>query len=196
MLYVSCNELTELFLIFLLILVFTWSNTISGIGNLPASTTVTMLRTVFSTFGVIESARILAHKNCGFVNFDSQDDAIRAKKALHNVEIMGPGTGAVRVGYAKVPTKSTNSSPSPVMENASLEDISRDSQKPAWQTGDSGNQANDAYQAQMLMVMLMAEMTGANSATLTAGAIMERKKIFKELDESAEDPVFEGEYNN
>ncbi|GAB5589757.1 hypothetical protein Unana1_04657 [Umbelopsis nana] len=173
------------------------NNTVQGptralwIGNLPASTTVTMLRTVFSTFGVIESARILAHKNCGFVNFDSQDDAIRAKKALHNVEIMGPGTGAVRVGYAKVPTKSTNSSPSPVMENASLEDISRDSQKPAWQTGDSGNQANDAYQAQMLMVMLMAEMAGANSATLTAGAIMERKKIFKELDESAEDPVFE-----
>lgn len=163
--------------------------TFLGIGNLPSSTTATMLRTVFSTFGVIESARILAHKNCGFVNFDSQDDAIRAKKALHNVEIMGPGTGAVRVGYAKVPTKSTNGSPSPVMENATLEEAS---QKSPWQAGESGNQPNDAYQAQMLMVMLMAEMAGANSAALTANAIKERKKIFKDLDESAEDPIFEG----
>ncbi|KAI9284771.1 armadillo-type protein [Umbelopsis sp. AD052] len=169
------------------------NNTVQGptralwIGNLPSSTTATMLRTVFSTFGVIESARILAHKNCGFVNFDSQDDAIRAKKALHNVEIMGPGTGAVRVGYAKVPTKSTNGSPSPVMENATLEDVS---QKSPWQAGEGGNQPNDAYQAQMLMVMLMAEMAGANSAALTANAIQERKKIFKDLDQSAEDPVF------
>lgn len=163
--------------------------TFLGIGNLPSSTTATMLRTVFSTFGVIESARILAHKNCGFVNFDSQDDAIRAKKALHNVEIMGPGTGAVRVGYAKVPTKSTNGSPSPVMENATLDEAN---QKSPWQGTESSNQPNDAYQAQMLMVMLMAEMAGANSAALTANAIKERKKIFKELDESAEDPVFEG----
>jgi hypothetical protein len=35
-------------------------------------------------------------------------------------------------------------------------------------------------------------MAGANSATLTAGAILERKKIFKELDPNAADPVFEG----
>ncbi|KAH8553028.1 armadillo-type protein [Umbelopsis sp. PMI_123] len=170
------------------------NNTVQGptralwIGNLPSSTTATMLRTVFSTFGVIESARILAHKNCGFVNFDSQDDAIRAKKALHNVEIMGPGTGAVRVGYAKVPTKSTNSSPSPVLENATLEESG---QKSAWPASESGNQSNDAYQAQMLMVMLMAEMAGANSSALTANAIKERMKIFKELDGSAEDPIFE-----
>jgi hypothetical protein len=151
-----------------------------------------MLRTIFSTFGVIESARILAHKNCGFVNFDNQEDAVRAKKALHNVEIMGPGTGAVRVGYAKVPAKSTNSSPSPVLENASIDDSNRDGQKSNWPTGESGSQPNDAYQAQMLMVMLMAEMAGSNSAAMTANAIIERQKIFKELDGSAEEPEFPG----
>ncbi|KAG2181255.1 hypothetical protein INT43_008838 [Umbelopsis isabellina] len=172
------------------------NNTVQGptralwIGNLPSSTTATMLRTVFSTFGVIESARILAHKNCGFVNFDNQEDAIRAKKALHNVEIMGPGTGAVRVGYAKVPAKSTNNSPSPVMENASIDESNRDGQKSGWPTGDSGSQPNDAYQAQMLMVMLMAEMAGSNSTAMTANAIIERKKIFMELDGSAEEPNF------
>ncbi|CAO3631121.1 unnamed protein product [Cunninghamella blakesleeana] len=72
------------------------------IGNLPTTTTPTTLFTIFSVFGSIESVRILSHRNCGFVNFVSQEDAIRAKKALHTREIMGTGTGAVRIGYAKV----------------------------------------------------------------------------------------------
>ncbi|ORZ20434.1 hypothetical protein BCR42DRAFT_207817 [Absidia repens] len=78
------------------------------IGNLPILTTPTALFNLFSTFGQIESVRILNHKNCGFVNFTTQEDAIRAKKALQTKEIMGPGSGPVRIGFAKAPSiKST-----------------------------------------------------------------------------------------
>lgn len=62
-----------------------------------------ILRTIFQAFGAIESVRVLSHKNCGFINFDYQEDAVRARKSLQNKEILGPGTGAVRIGFAKVP---------------------------------------------------------------------------------------------
>lgn len=65
-----------------------------------------MLRTIFQPFGPIESVRVLSHKNCGFVNFELQQDAVRARKALQNKEILGPGTGAVRIGFAKAPSAS------------------------------------------------------------------------------------------
>lgn len=68
------------------------------------STTPTALFTLFSTFGPIDSVRILSHKNCAFVNFTTQDDAIGAKKSLQSKEIMGPGTGPVRIGFAKAPS--------------------------------------------------------------------------------------------
>jgi hypothetical protein len=68
------------------------------------STTPTALFTLFSTFGPIDSVRILSHKNCAFVNFTTQDDAISAKKSLQSKEIMGPGTGPVRIGFAKAPS--------------------------------------------------------------------------------------------
>lgn len=72
-------------------------------GNVPIHTTQAALGSVFSPFGMIESIRVLTHKNCGFINFFHQEDAVKAKKALQNKEIMGPGTGTVRIGYAKVP---------------------------------------------------------------------------------------------
>ncbi|KAF1800687.1 hypothetical protein FB192DRAFT_1328006 [Mucor lusitanicus] len=73
------------------------------VGNVPIHTTQAALGSVFSPFGMIESIRVLTHKNCGFINFFHQEDAVKAKKALQNKEIMGPGTGTVRIGYAKVP---------------------------------------------------------------------------------------------
>jgi RNA recognition motif-containing protein len=63
-----------------------------------------VLRSIFQSFGSIESIRILSHKNCGFVNFERQEDAVRARKQMQNKEILGPGTGTVRVGFAKAPT--------------------------------------------------------------------------------------------
>ncbi|ORX97272.1 hypothetical protein K493DRAFT_336624 [Basidiobolus meristosporus CBS 931.73] len=72
------------------------------IGNISASITPTALQAVFAPFGAIESARILTHKNCGFVNFEKVEDAIKARKEMNNKEIYG---SAVRIGYAKVPPK-------------------------------------------------------------------------------------------
>ncbi|KAK3826143.1 MAG: armadillo-type protein, partial [Benniella sp.] len=87
---------------------------IAGIGNIPSSTTPPALHAMFAHFGPIESSRVLTHKSCGFINFESMEDAIIAKKAMHGQEIFGPGTGAVRIGFAKVPAKqSPSDSPGP-----------------------------------------------------------------------------------
>lgn len=76
------------------------------VGNLPPNTTVQQLSVIFSPFGHIDSCRILTHKNCGFVNFRNEQDAIAAKKTLNGREI-NSNTGDVlvlRIGFAKVPT--------------------------------------------------------------------------------------------
>jgi RNA recognition motif-containing protein len=77
---------------------------IIGVGNIPANINPAVLRSLFQSFGSIESIRILSHKNCGFVNFERQEDAVRARKQMQNKEILGSGTGIVRVGFAKAPT--------------------------------------------------------------------------------------------
>ncbi|KAF2144058.1 uncharacterized protein K452DRAFT_296310 [Aplosporella prunicola CBS 121167] len=84
-------------------------NTIEGptralwLGNIPSSTTVSSLNVIFNVFGAIESTRVLTHKNCGFVNFENLESAVRAKQQLNGKEIF-PGAGPVRIGYAKVPS--------------------------------------------------------------------------------------------
>ncbi|GAA5928622.1 hypothetical protein JCM10213_002517 [Rhodosporidiobolus nylandii] len=78
------------------------------IGSIPSTTTPNHLLAIFSSFGPIESARVLTHKSCGFVNFERLDDAVAARKALNGREILGAEVGAVRIGYAKVPTKVIN----------------------------------------------------------------------------------------
>ncbi|GAA5848606.1 hypothetical protein JCM8547_004571 [Rhodosporidiobolus lusitaniae] len=78
------------------------------IGSIPSTTTPNHLLAIFSSFGSIESARVLTHKSCGFVNFERLDDAVTARKALNGREILGAEVGAVRIGYAKVPTKVAN----------------------------------------------------------------------------------------
>ncbi|KAI7818179.1 armadillo-type protein [Gamsiella multidivaricata] len=84
------------------------------IGNIPSTTTPAALHAMFNHFGPIESARVLTHKSCGFINFENMEDAVVAKKVMHGQEIFGPGTGAVRIGFAKVPAKqSPSDSPSP-----------------------------------------------------------------------------------
>lgn len=72
------------------------------VGNISAHTTPQLLHSVFSPFGPIESARVLTHKNCGFVNFDREEDAVRAKTVMNGQEIAG---AIVRIGFAKVPSK-------------------------------------------------------------------------------------------
>ena len=75
------------------------------LGNIPTSTTVSSLDSIFRRFGSIESTRVLTHKNCGFVNFEMPESAVLARSQLNGKEIF-PGAGPVRIGYAKVPSAS------------------------------------------------------------------------------------------
>ncbi|KAI9888680.1 MAG: hypothetical protein M1814_006536 [Vezdaea aestivalis] len=80
------------------------------LGSIPASTTVSSLTAIFGAYGTIESARVLTHKNCGFVNFETVDSAAQAKALLNGKEIF-PGAGPIRIGYAKVPEASNSGTP-------------------------------------------------------------------------------------
>ncbi|KAF7732146.1 hypothetical protein EC973_006401 [Apophysomyces ossiformis] len=154
------------------------------IGNIPTTTTPAALQSIFSAFGPIESARVLSNKNCGFVNFVVQDDAIRAKKALQNKEIMGPGTGTVRIGYAKVPVRSTPDPMDAVMDEKP-KPVSWPSVLP------SAPPVEPDHQTQMMMYM-MTEMMNTKSNSIFAVVANERRLIMKEFGEDETDgPAFE-----
>jgi protein JSN1 len=70
------------------------------LGNIPSSTTVSSLNIIFGQFGPIEFARVLTHKSCGFVNFESLQSAVAAKAQCNGKEIF-PGCGPIRIGFAK-----------------------------------------------------------------------------------------------
>jgi RNA recognition motif-containing protein len=75
-----------------------------GIGNIPATLEPVDLENIFSRFGSIESARVLSHKNCGFINFVRLEDAAEAKKQMNGKEISG---ATVKIGFAKVPNSNS-----------------------------------------------------------------------------------------
>ena len=127
-----------------------------------------MLVDTFSTFGAIESVRVLPHKNCAFINFFNVEEAVMAKRALHNREIMGQGTGAVKTGFAKVPSlKST------------VED-------------ECGGESKEQQQQQMMMYMRTELM---NNPNMIPAIITERKMIMQEFGEDEKDgPMFQGLY--
>ncbi|ODQ53557.1 ARM repeat-containing protein [Saitoella complicata NRRL Y-17804] len=79
------------------------------IGNVPSTVTSAQLLGMFGQFGAIESARVLTHKSCGFVNFENVESALSARNALSGKEIFA-GAGGVRIGFAKVPVPSSNAS--------------------------------------------------------------------------------------
>jgi RNA recognition motif-containing protein len=165
-----------------------------GIGNLPNGTTSGALMAAFAPFGTIESARVLTHKNCGFVNFEQQEDAMLAKKSLQNKDIPGLGPAA-RIGYAKVPGNSTTSA-------IDIDASSNPSRTPQSSfTSHSGppslTQASpsmDAYHTRMMM-MLMAEMAGGNPNNLAQATILERQYIMNEFGDDASDgPQFDSKF--
>lgn len=97
------------------------------LGGIPTSTTPSSLKAIFEPFGKIESARVLTHKSCGFVNFEFTESAARAKAHFNGKEIF-PGAGPVRIGYAKAPSASgtpggnghyTSPSPDPFVQRDS-----------------------------------------------------------------------------
>ncbi|OBT76736.1 hypothetical protein VF21_03883 [Pseudogymnoascus sp. 05NY08] len=78
------------------------------LGSIPSSTTTSTLTEMFKSHGAIISARVLTHKNCGFVNFERLESAISAKAMMNGKEIF-PGAGPVRINFAKPP--SSNGTP-------------------------------------------------------------------------------------
>lgn len=78
----------------------------TGLGNIPGNTTPTSLQSIFAVFGQIESVRVLSHKNCGFINFESVNSAVKARDALMANEIGAQGFTGARVGFAKIPPHS------------------------------------------------------------------------------------------
>ncbi|ORX35343.1 hypothetical protein BD324DRAFT_632481 [Kockovaella imperatae] len=76
------------------------------IGSIPGTTSSATLLQIFSPFGPVESARVLMHKCCGFVNFERLDSAVSARTALNGRDILGSDVGPIRIGFARVPTKS------------------------------------------------------------------------------------------
>ncbi|POR37915.1 Pumilio domain-containing protein P35G2.14 [Tolypocladium paradoxum] len=75
------------------------------LGGIPTSTTTSTLVEMFKAHGPILSARVLTHKNCGFVNFERVESAISAKANMNGKEIF-PGAGPVRINFAKPPSAS------------------------------------------------------------------------------------------
>jgi protein JSN1 len=73
------------------------------LGSIPSSTTVSTLTEMFKSHGPIISARVLTHKNCGFVNFERLESAISARAVMNGKEIF-PGAGPVRINFAKPPS--------------------------------------------------------------------------------------------
>jgi protein JSN1 len=94
------------------------------LGNIPSSTTVSSLTVIFSPYGAIESARVLTHKNCGFVNFETLESAIGARSHLNGKEIF-PGAGPIRIGYAKVPSGSGTPAPAGLLPSPSPDQLSK-----------------------------------------------------------------------
>ncbi|RUS18489.1 armadillo-type protein, partial [Jimgerdemannia flammicorona] len=160
------------------------------IGNIPTTTTPSALHNLFSPYGAIESARVLTHKNCGFVNFERLEDATRAKKALQNKEALGPGTGAVRIGFAKVPPKPTPSpSPSMTTESSSLLEplggrkrFPAPTPTPANIPVDANSAAAAAYHTNMMM-MMMVGMGGGGTG------MSERQMMMQEFGADPDDGV-------
>lgn len=52
------------------------------IGNIDSTVTIENLTQLFSSFGPIESVRLLLEKECAFVNFFHVEDAVRAKEEV------------------------------------------------------------------------------------------------------------------
>ncbi|KAK9251518.1 hypothetical protein V1507DRAFT_444695 [Lipomyces tetrasporus] len=90
------------------------------LGNIPPTATVASLTSMFSQYGTVESARILSNKSSGSINYTNIDAAIQAKAALNGTEL-APGTGPLKIGFAKLVQQSTPSTSNILESGASNE---------------------------------------------------------------------------
>jgi protein JSN1 len=92
------------------------------LATVPQGVTQQHLETIFGQYGAIESSRVLPNKSCGFVNFVTVEDAVAARSALGGRELF-PGTGGIKIGFAKVPSGIVLSpSPEPLLMAGSTVD--------------------------------------------------------------------------
>ncbi len=69
------------------------------IGNISPDVTESQLREKFEPFGAIESVKLLPHKNCGFVNFETIECAQRAKRELYGQYL---GDRPMKINYGRI----------------------------------------------------------------------------------------------
>ncbi|KAF8863058.1 hypothetical protein BDZ45DRAFT_147615 [Acephala macrosclerotiorum] len=65
---------------------------------------------IFKQYDPVISARVLRHKNCGFVNFERLESAVSAKAMMNGKEIF-PGAGPIRINFAMPPSHSGSQTP-------------------------------------------------------------------------------------
>lgn len=75
---------------------------------MPPNTTQSTLERVFSLFGNIESIRVLSHKNCAFINYDTVESASNARDSLLQNDQRVQELWGIRIGFAKVPLATNN----------------------------------------------------------------------------------------
>ncbi|KJZ78954.1 hypothetical protein HIM_01727 [Hirsutella minnesotensis 3608] len=95
------------------------------LGGIPTSTTTSTLVEMFKAHGAILSARVLTHKNCGFVNFERIESAISAKTTLNGKEIF-PGAGPIRINFAKPPSAANTPGHDGVLPSPSPDPFAKD----------------------------------------------------------------------
>jgi RNA recognition motif-containing protein len=87
------------------------------VGNLSQSCKPAELKAMFEKYGSVESARVLPHKTCGFVNFFDIFAAIRAKSEFNSSQVYEHSVAApIKIRYAKV----FIDQPSPVSRSISV----------------------------------------------------------------------------
>lgn len=57
------------------------------VGNVESNVSEIELRAIFETCGVVESVRILRTNKCAFVNFATENDAVRAAEQLNGAQV-------------------------------------------------------------------------------------------------------------
>ncbi|KAI0598505.1 hypothetical protein F4775DRAFT_601064 [Biscogniauxia sp. FL1348] len=124
------------------------------LGSIPTSTTTSTLTEMFKSHGPILSARVLTHKNCGFVNFERVDSAISAKASMNGKEIF-PGAGPIRINFAKPPSASNTPGHDGVFPSPSPDPFAK---------GQDANASNAANSA--------ADGTGAASSPTNAAPVI------------------------
>lgn len=113
------------------------------LGNIPSSTTVSTLTEMFKSHGPIISARVLTHKNCGFVNFERLESAISAKQMMNGKEVF-PGAGPVRINFAKPPSSTGTPGHDDIYSSPSPDPFAQSQEKGTTPDGSSLQESNGA----------------------------------------------------